>query len=410
MPSPAAKHAIVVGGGPAGLMAADVLSQAGVSVTIYDRMPSLARKFLMAGRGGLNITHSEALEAFLRRYREAEPRLAPLIGAFGPDDMRAFCAELGEETFVGSSGRIFPESFKTSPLLRAWLHRLYERGVAVRTRHRFEGWDETGALRFATGAGDVVLARADATILAVGGASWPRLGSDGGWTHVLETRGVATAPLRPANCGFIANWPADIGKRFAGTALKSIAISFGGQTRQGECIVTARGLEGGLIYAFSAELREAIEAHGSTTLHIDLKPAVDAATLTQRLAAAPAKQSLSNRLRKAARLSPAAIALLRTQALPADPAGLAARIKQLPIVLNAVASLERAISTAGGVRFEALNDHLMLKALPGVFAAGEMLDWEAPTGGYLLQACMATGKAAGDGALRWLGLETSRAD
>ena len=402
MPRDTANRVIVIGGGPAGLMAADVLSRAGVLVDVYDRMPSLGRKFLMAGRGGLNLTHSEPLQAFLRRYREAEPWLAPSIAGFTPEDLRAFCAELGQDTFVGSSGRVFPKCLKTSPLLRAWLRRLAGRGVAFHLRHRFKGWDDSGNVLFDGPAGETIAVRADAAVLAMGGASWPRLGSNGRWVEALAGRGVAIAPLRPANCGFVTGWPAHFSERFAGAPLKSVALEFAGERKSGECIVTATGLEGSLIYAFSAALRQEIAANGAAVAWLDLKPDVAAETLANRLAAAPGKQSLANRLRKAARLPPVAIALLRLHGGPGDPAALAALIKRLPITFTAPQPLARAISTAGGVQFDALDGNLMIETLPGVFAAGEMLDWEAPTGGYLLQACFATGKAAAEGALRWL--------
>ncbi|MGE3247452.1 MAG: TIGR03862 family flavoprotein [Beijerinckiaceae bacterium] len=396
------KNALVVGAGPAGLIAADILSAAGVAVTVCDRMPSPARKFLMAGRGGLNITHSEPLDAFLARYGAARGWLAPLIARFSPDDMRAFCENLGETAFTGSSGRVFPKSFKTSPLLRAWLRKLDRQGVVLHLRHKFTGWDEKGAALFDTPDGRMAIT-AGATILALGGASWPRLGSDGGWKQTLAERGVAITPFQPANCGFETDWPTHVAERFEGTPLKSIAAEFQGRRIEGECTMASYGLEGGLIYALSAPLRDAIARDGSAVLHIDLKPAVATETLAQRLAAAPKKQSLANRLRKAARLTPAAIALLHTGETPADPHQLAARIKAVPVRLTAARPIERAISTAGGIAREALDESLMLKALPGVFAAGEMLDWEAPTGGYLLQASFATGAAAAHGALAWLG-------
>lgn len=392
----------IVGGGPAGLMVADVLSAAGHAVTIFDRMPSPGRKFLMAGRGGLNITHSEPLEVFRTRYGKAQARIAPLLDRFSPDDMRKFCAGLGQETFTGSSGRVFPESFKTSPLLRAWLRRLAQQGVEMRVRHTFAGWDETGAAVFETAGGERRTVSADATVLAMGGASWPRLGSDGSWTRILERCAVSVAPLRSANCGFLAAWPPEFGERFAGTPLKSIAMSFAGRRLPGECIVTQSGLEGGVIYALSSQLRDAIDAHGEAPLFIDLKPGLTAQALAERLAATPKKQSLANRLRKAARLAPVAVALLRTASAGNEPDELAALIKNCPVRLTGVQPVERAISSAGGVRFEELDQNLMLRRLPGVFIAGEMLDWEAPTGGYLLQACFATGVAAAQGAMQWL--------
>ena len=400
------RHAIqtvaVVGGGPAGLMAAETLAKAGLAVTIYDRMPSLGRKFLLAGRGGLNLTHGEALETFLTRYGSAASALAPSIEAFPPTALRAWAEELGEPTFVGSSGRVFPKSFKASPLLRAWLRRLAGQGVQTRLRHRFVGLGAGGALRFETPAGPVEVV-ADATVLALGGASWPRLGADGGWTGELARAGLDIAPLQPANCGFQVSWSPHLREKFAGAPLKSIALSFEGRVQRGEAVITERGIEGGAVYALSAPLREAVAARGEATLLIDLRPDVAADELVRRLEKPRAGQSMSTYLRKAAGLPPVAIALLREAGpLPADAAGLAARVKAMPVRLTAPASIERAISTAGGVRFDALDTGLMARALPGVFIAGEMLDWEAPTGGYLLQACFASGVAAGRGAIEFL--------
>ncbi len=387
----------VIGGGPAGLMAAEVLAGAGQAVTVYDRMPSLGRKFLLAGRGGLNLTHSEPLEPFLCRYGLAEGALSPAIRAFPPEALRAWCAALGQETFVGSSGRVFPRAFKTSPLLRAWLRRLGEAGVEVRTGHRWTGW-AGDALRFETAAGPV-LVEAGAVVLALGGASWPRLGSDGAWAAVLAAAGVKVAPLRPANVGFRVPWSAYMG-RFAGEPLKRIAATFGGVTVRGEAVVTADGIEGGVVYALSGPLRDAIARDGAATLVLDLRPDLDVGAVGARLGGAGV--SMANALRRAG-LSPAAASLLRE--VPGAALGtvpLAERIKALPLRLVGVKPIERAISTAGGVRFDTL-DGSMLRARPGVFVAGEMLDWEAPTGGYLLQACFASGRAAGMAALEWLG-------
>ena len=383
----------VIGGGPAGLAAAEVLAAAGQAVTIYDRMPSLGRKFLLAGRGGLNLTHSEPLDRFLVRYGPARAALSPAIEAFTPDAMRAWCEGLGQETFIGSSGRVFPKTFKASPLLRAWLRRLGGMGVQVRTGHRFVGW-EADALRFET-AGQPVLVQADATVLALGGASWPRLGSDGAWVPVLEAAGAPVAPLRAANAGFLHAWSEHVG-RFAGEPLKRIAASYAGRTVRGEAIITADGIEGGAIYALSAPLRDAIEARGEATVTLDLRPDLDPAALAARLGGAGV--SMSNALRRAG-LSPAAASLVRE--VPSTLA-LAERVKSWPLRLTGMRPIERAISTAGGVRFAGL-DGAMLRTRPGVFMAGEMLDWEAPTGGYLLQACVATGRAAGLHALAWLG-------
>jgi uncharacterized flavoprotein (TIGR03862 family) len=394
----------VIGAGPAGLMAAETQARAGVSVTVYERMPSVARKFLLAGRGGLNLTHSEDLPRFLSRYGDAPPLLRHAIEEFPAAALRAWSGELGEPTFVGSSGRVFPKSFKTSPLLRAWLRRLNELNVGFALRHCWDGWDGAGRLRFLRG-GQETFAKPDVTVLALGGASWPRLGSDAGWVPLLERRSIATAPLRPANCGFLVHW-SDAFRRFEGAPLKRIAVAFRDRQVRGEAIITRDGLEGGVIYALAAALRNAIEADGAAAITIDLRPDVPVDSLAERLNAPRGKQSLANVLRKAAKLSPAAAGLLRETAarqlssLAADE--LAQRIKAVPVHLTGVQPIAKAISSAGGLAFAALDQHFMLKTLPGVFAAGEMLDWEAPTGGYLLQASFATGVAAARGALAWL--------
>jgi uncharacterized flavoprotein (TIGR03862 family) len=401
-------HVAVIGAGPAGLMAAEVLAQGGATVTVYDAMPSAGRKFLMAGRGGLNLTHSEPLETFLGRYREAAPELTAAIEAFPPDRLRAWCEALGQPTFVGSSGRIFPKVLKASPLLRAWLRRLDASGVSFSLRHRWIGWDDDGGLVFQTPDGERVV-KADVTVLALGGASWPRLGSDGGWVETLRSKGVEVSPLKSANCGFTVAWSEVFRNRFEGTPLKGIALSFAGRSVRGEAVVTREGLEGGAVYALSAELREAVEKTGEATLHIVLRPDVVVGSLAQRLSEPRGKQTFSNWLRKAAQLSPVAIGLLQETAyassvplasLPAEK--LALLINAVPVQLTGIASISRAISSAGGVSFDELDADFMLKRMPGVFVVGEMLDWEAPTGGYLLQACFATGVAAGRGALRWL--------
>ena len=401
-------HIAVIGAGPAGLMAAEVLAQGGARVTVYDRMPSAGRKFLLAGRGGLNLTHSEDLGPFLLRYGAAMPHLRAAIEAFPPAAVRAWCEGLGQDTFVGSSGRVFPKAFKTSPLLRAWLRRLDDAGVAFKLRHRWIGWDEQGDAIFDTPAGRVSV-HADAVVLALGGASWPRLGSDGSWADVLSNAGVTVAPLRPANCGFLAHWSDVFRDRFEGQPLKRIGLSFGGQTVRGEALITRQGLEGGGIYALAAPLREAIAATGEAVLHIALRPDLTVPELQRRLEAPRHKQSLSTFLRKTVNLSPPAIGLLH-EAIAATPgrfaemdaADLAALINAVPVCLVGTAPLERAISTAGGVSFDAIDEAFMLRRRPGVFVAGEMLDWEAPTGGYLLQASFATGVAAARGALAWL--------
>ncbi|WP_315805065.1 TIGR03862 family flavoprotein [Bradyrhizobium sp. SZCCHNS3002] len=402
------KHIAVIGAGPAGLMAAEVLAGGGVAVTVYDAMPSVARKFLMAGRGGLNLTHSEELPLFLSRYRDAASWLTPAIQAFSPQQLRHWCEALGEPTFVGSSGRVFPVAMKASPLLRAWLRRLDAQGVRVALRHRWTGWDDRGHLTFETPNGPHTVA-ADATVLALGGASWPRLGSDGGWVPILAAKGVAIAPLRPANCGFTVGWSDIFRDRFEGQPLKGIALAFGERSVRGEAVVTRDGIEGGAVYALSAELREAVAVHGEAVLHVALRPDLAAADLIKKLSAPRGKQSFSNVLRKALQLSPVAIGLLqeaaKTQGLSLSslpPDRLAALINALPIKLTGTAGLARAISSAGGIARDELDADYMLRRLPGVFAAGEMLNWEAPTGGYLLQASFATGVAAGKGVLKWL--------
>jgi hypothetical protein len=385
-------------------MAAQVLAEGGCAVSVYDRMPSVGRKLLMAGRGGLNLTHSEGLEPFLKRYGGAADRLAPLIEAYPPSALTDWAQGLGQETFVGSSGRVFPKALKASPLLRAWLARLRELGVDIRTRHDWTGWDAAGALQFRTPDGETA-ANPDATVLALGGASWPKLGSTGGWIGVLAEAGVAVTPLRPANAGFDVAWSDVVRDRFAGQPLKGVAVTFGRTRLRGEAMVTRHGLEGGVIYALSASLRDAIAKEGQARLWIDLRPDAAADQLTARIAQQPASQSVANRLRKALHLTPLETNLLREahgKDLPSDPTALATAIKGAPLTLTGVRPIERAISTAGGVAFEGLDEHLMLLAWPGVFIAGEMLDWEAPTGGYLLQACFATGAAAAKGVLTWL--------
>jgi uncharacterized flavoprotein (TIGR03862 family) len=389
-------------------MAAEVLVQGGARVIVYDAMPSAGRKLLMAGRGGLNLTHSEPLPQFLLRYREAAPRLKAAIDAFPPDALRAWCEALGQPTFVGTSGRVFPKAFKASPLLRAWLRRLDAGGVRFAFRHHWRGWDEQGRLLFETPDG----ARAmdvRATMLALGGASWPRLGSDGGWTTILADKGVTIAPLQPANCGFTVAWSDVFRTRFEGQPLKGVALAFGSHAVRGEAIITRGGIEGGAIYALSAELREAIAANGEAILRVALRPDHDRTDLVKRLSAPRGKQSLSNFLRKAAQLSPAAVGLLHEAAIGAGlslsampPERLAELVNAVPIKLTGAAPIARAISCAGGISFDELDADFMIRRLPGVFAAGEMLDWEAPTGGYLLQASFATGAAAGRGVLKWL--------
>jgi uncharacterized flavoprotein (TIGR03862 family) len=401
--SPRSRSVAIIGAGPAGLIAAETLAAAGIAVTVHDRMPSVGRKLLMAGRGGLNLTHSEPLEAFLRRYGGATPRLAPLVEAFPPEALRAWAEELGAPTFVGSSGRVFPKSLKASPLLRAWLRRLDGLGVRFALRDDWQGFDDAGRALFGRPDGLTAAIAAGATLLALGGASWPRLGSNGTWAGILASRGVEITPLRPANVGFRAEWSETFRSRFAGTPLKALAIRFEDTILRGEAMITGYGLEGGVIYALSARLREAIERDGSATISLDLAPGRSAAELAARIAGQKPGQSLANLLRKAAHLAPVAINLMREAgggpALPRDAEELAALIKAVPIRLTGIEGLERAISTAGGVAWSGLDDGLMLTAMPGVFVAGEMIDWEAPTGGYLLQACFATGIAAAKGIL-----------
>jgi uncharacterized flavoprotein (TIGR03862 family) len=398
----------VIGAGPAGLMAAEVLAQGGAGVTVYDAMPSAGRKFLMAGRGGLNLTHGEPLEPFLDRYREARPNLERAIRAFPPDCLRTWCEELGQPTFVGTSGRIFPKAMKASPLLRAWLRRLDALGVQFSLRHRWIGWDENGRLLFQAPDGKIAV-EAGATVLALGGASWPRLGSDGGWAQMLVAKGVKVLPLKPANCGFAVDWSDVFRDRFEGEPLKAIALSFGTRSVRGEAVITRSGIEGGAVYALSADLREAILGSGQAILNIALRPDLETRALVARLSAPRGKQTLSNWLRKAAQLSPVGIGLLQEAAkslgisllsLSADQ--LAELVNAVPVKLAGIAPIARAISSAGGVVFDELDADFMVRRIQGLFAAGEMLDWEAPTGGYLLQACFATGLAAGRGALKWL--------
>ncbi|EJM24168.1 flavoprotein, HI0933 family/uncharacterized flavoprotein, PP_4765 family [Pseudomonas sp. GM25] len=399
-------HVAIIGGGPAGLMAAEVLSQAGVRVDLYDGMPSVGRKFLLAGVGGMNITHSEAYPAFLSRYAERAPNIAPLLRAFNADALCRWIHELGIETFIGSSGRVFPTDMKAAPLLRAWLKRLRDSGVVIHTRHRWLGWDENGALRIDSPEGEKTL-NPDATLLALGGGSWSRLGSDGAWMLPLEQRGVGLAPLQPSNCGFeVQAWSEVMVSKFAGAPLKNIAIGLNDDVpRLGECVITATGIEGSLIYALSAPIREAINVHGAATIHIDLLPGRPVDKLQAALSKPRGSRSMAKHLHSQVGIDGVKAALLReltNAATFADPALLARAIKALPLTLVKTRPLDEAISSAGGVTFEAMDERLMLKALPGVFCAGEMLDWEAPTGGYLLTACFASGRAAGAGMLDWL--------
>jgi len=404
--APANTHVAIIGGGPAGLMAAEVLSQAGIRVDVYDGMPSVGRKFLLAGVGGMNITHSEAYPAFLSRYAERAPQIAPLVRAFDADALCRWIHELGIETFIGSSGRVFPTDMKAAPLLRAWLKRLRDSGVVIHTRHRWLGWDANGALRIASPEGEISV-NPDATLLALGGGSWSRLGSDGAWMLPLEQRGVDLAPLQPSNCGFeVQAWSELMVSKFAGAPLKNIAIGLNDDIpRLGECVITATGIEGSLIYALSAPIREAINRYGAAVIHIDLLPGRPVDKLQAALSKPRGSRSMAKHLHSQVGIDGVKAALLRelTDAETfADPARLARAIKALPLTLVKTRPLDEAISSAGGVRFEAMDERLMLKALPGVFCAGEMLDWEAPTGGYLLTGCFASGRAAGLGIVQWL--------
>jgi uncharacterized flavoprotein (TIGR03862 family) len=398
-------------------MAAEVLAGEGVAVDLFDAMPSVGRKFLLAGRGGLNLTHSEDAARFMARFGERSAQLREALCAFGPDAVRAWAGGLGIDTFVGTSGRVFPVGMKAAPLLRAWLHRLRGAGVRVHTRHRWTGWDpDTGDLVFATPQGAIVH-HASATVLALGGASWPRLGSDGAWVPWLAARGVELAPLRPANCGFDVlptrpgadGWSEFLRERFAGQPVKPVAARLPAQApedaTQGEFVLTDTGIEGSLVYAFAAPLREAIAAHGRATWLIDLLPQHGAAQVLAAVTHPRGPRSLATHLKSRLGIAGIKSALLHELLSPAqlaDPLALAAALKALPIPLARPRPVAEAISTAGGVRLEALDDDAMLRALPGVFCAGEMLDWEAPTGGYLLTACLATGRMAGLGAARWL--------
>ena len=400
----------VIGGGPAGLIAAEVARAAGLEVDVYEAKGSVGRKFLIAGKGGLNLTHSEARPAFVRRFRERAAEVSGWLQDFDADALREWARELGIETFVGSSGRVFPSDLKAAPLLRGWVRRLRESGVRFHVHHRWLGWRDDGALRFVTADGEKNL-HADATVLALGGGSWPQLGSDGAWQALLAARGVPLAPLQPANCGFDIGWSEHLAARHAGAPIKPVVAHWRdaqGQRHalQGECVVSAHGVEGSLIYALSAELRQAIARDGHATLQLDLAPDRSLQRLQQELSKPRGHRSVSEHLRRQTGISGVKAALLYEvleKAQLGDPALLARTIHRLPLTLNKPRPLAEAISSAGGVWLEAMDsDSLMLKAMPGVFCAGEMLDWEAPTGGYLLTACFASGRRAGRGAAAWL--------
>jgi len=399
---------LVIGGGPAGLRAAEVLALAGVAVTVVEKMPTVGRKFLMAGRGGLNLTHSEDLEVFETRYGRDADWMAQRLQLFSPLRTVAWARDLGVETFVGTSGRVFPKDMKASPLLRAWLGRLDSLGVRIERGVTWEGWDGDGAARFVrTASGAAVHVGEgpfDATVLALGGASWPRLGADGSWHGILSARGVAVADFEPSNAGALVSWSEHFVSRHAGTPLKRLGATVGRVRVRGEAVVTRHGLEGGIIYALNQALRGELE-RGAATIVLDLKPDMDAAEIEARVGRPRGKQSFSNFLRKSLHLAPVQVALIRecvAVAASRDARALAAVIKALPVRVAGLAGLDRAISSAGGVRLDEVDEHMMLREVPGVFVAGEMLDWDAPTGGYLLQGCLATAQAAANGTLAWL--------
>ncbi len=400
------QQVMIIGGGPAGLMAAEVLLKSGLGVSLYEANPSPGRKFLVAGKGGLNLTHAEPLEDFLSHYGLRRPQIEPLLDTFGPDELRHWVHGLGIETFVGSSGRVFPKEMNAAPLLKVWLERLQHSGLQIYTRHKWVGWGKDQGLLFETPDGEKNLT-ADAVILALGGGSRPELGSDGRWIPYLKAHKVEIAPLKPANCGFDVHWTPFFRDKFAGKPIKSAAVSFKGQRKLGEFIITEKGVEGSLIYQISAQIRDEIEKAGRTIIELDLTPDWTLEEVTQKLSRPRGSHSISKHLKRTLKISGVKSGLLWEfvdRKDFSDPERLARAIKSLPIPLIKPRPLEEAISSAGGVKFEAVDEHLMLRALPGVFCAGEMLDWEAPTGGYLLTACFSSGYSAALGALDWLDL------
>jgi uncharacterized flavoprotein (TIGR03862 family) len=410
LPSLSDKSVAIIGGGPAGLMVAELICQSGAKVNVYDAMPSVGRKFLIAGKGGLNITHSDSYDLFLSRYGSRSAYIKPMLDRFDAEALKAWVHGLGIQTFIGSSGRVFPAEMKAAPLLRAWLHRLRQSGVTFHVRHQWLGWDEVNpqALRFMSPQGEKTI-NADAVILALGGGSWPQLGSTGAWAALLAQQGVQVAPLTPSNCGFDAVWSEHFRDRFAGQPLKSVIASFNGFQQQGDCMITATGIEGSLIYALSAPLRDEIALSGTATLTLDLAPGNSIETLISKFSQPRGKQSMANHLRKRLGIDGVKAGLLREMVSVEDfndPIKLCSAIKALPLKLTATRPIAEAISSAGGVSFDVIDEHLMLRGLPGVFCAGEMLDWEAPTGGYLLAACFASGRIAGKGVLKWLDSQT----
>jgi uncharacterized flavoprotein (TIGR03862 family) len=395
-------HVAIVGAGPAGLFAAEIIAGSGHNVTIYERMASPARKFLLAGRGGLNLTHSEPLETFLARYGDAASEVRVAVEGFPPSHLIAWANDIGARTFVGTSGRVFPQAMKASPLLRAWLRRLDGLGVTIKTRHLWTGFTPSGGLSFETSDNETITVDPDAALLALGGASWPKLGSDGRWVDAFRALDIPVTPLVAANCGVAVPWSQIFRARFEGAALKRIALTIGNVTQRGEAFVTRNGLEGGAVYALAPRIRAALDTGKETEITVDLKPDVSLSDLTQRLGKPRGGDTMTNFLRKAVHLDAVGIGLMREAGLPVGAEALATRIKAVPLRVTGLAGLDRAISTAGGVAWRSLDQGSMIRAQPGVFVAGEMLDWEAPTGGYLLQATFATAAKAANGLLSWL--------